>query len=147
MCLAFGPCSYIRKTYDNTVDGVQVADLLRDMLINADSDNAELFSEEDRQEFLFQLFQTLCIGGSMCQYEDSWDRYLAVAKAFYKDLVSVHKTDGGKLVVSSVVFAVNKLDCDTPLFPHDNPHNRCLVSVDPARRTVSVFYSAFIPFW
>lgn len=52
-----------------------------------DSDHYDLFSQLDRQEFLFCLFKHLCIGGSLCQFEDVVDPYLETTKALYKDLV------------------------------------------------------------
>ena len=71
---------YIRKCYDTPIDGVTVSDLLKDMLINPESDHAELFSEEERREFLFQLFKMIVTGGSMSQFEDSWGPYLDTVK-------------------------------------------------------------------
>ena len=50
---------------------MQVSDKLRDMLLNPDSDNAELYSPEERHELLFRIFQHLCLGGSVNQFEVS----------------------------------------------------------------------------
>ena len=47
----------------------QVSDMLRDLLLNESSENAELFSEDDQQELLFRLFKHLCLGGACCQFE------------------------------------------------------------------------------
>ena len=57
------------------------------MILMEDSDNYEVYSESERQEFLFHLFEHLCLGGSVCQYEDSITPYLDTVKALYKDLV------------------------------------------------------------
>jgi hypothetical protein len=66
----------------------------------------------------------------------------------YKNLLSVHKGEGGKLAIGSVVLRVTALEgADTPLFPNDSPHARCYLIVDPSKRTVAVYYNAFIPFW
>jgi hypothetical protein len=71
---------YIRKTYDNVVDGVTIADLLHDCLLNPESDHADVFSDEEKQEFLYQLFKMVVTGGSMCQFDDNWQPYLDTVK-------------------------------------------------------------------
>jgi len=57
------------------------------MLLLSDSDNYEMFSEEDRREFIFLVFRHLCLGGAVCQYEDTIQPYLDATKAIYKDLI------------------------------------------------------------
>ena len=57
------------------------------MLLLEDSDNYDLYSEGERSEFLFHLFKHLCLGGSVCQYEDTTEPYLNTTKAIYKDLI------------------------------------------------------------
>jgi len=57
------------------------------MLLMSDSDNYGIFSDEERDEFLFLLFRHLCLGGAVCQYEDTVQPYLDATKALYKDLV------------------------------------------------------------
>ena len=64
-----------------------VSDMLRDMLIKEESENAELFTDAERSEFLFRVFQHLALGGSMCQFEDSMDSYVEVTKRLYKALL------------------------------------------------------------
>lgn len=49
----------------------QVSDMLRQMLLVDDSENAELFSDKDKQQFLYRIFEHLCLGGACCQYEVS----------------------------------------------------------------------------
>ncbi len=65
----------------------------------------------------------------------------------YKNLLTVHKGEGGKLSIGSVVVQVSSIDADTPLFPNDSPHSRCYLVIDSSKRTVTVFYNAFINFW
>ena len=57
------------------------------MLLVPDSDNYDMFSEEERNEFLFVLFRHLCLGGAVCQFEDTVQPYLDTTKAIYKDLI------------------------------------------------------------
>lgn len=151
-----------------------VSDLLRDSILNPESDAAELYKPEGKKEFLYDLFKLITTGGSMCQHEDNWEAYLSTVKAralvcvcafrvfisfyprlsaslqpqtMYKQLLSVVKNESGKMSIASVVVKVTNWEADTPLFPGDSPHNSCYVVVDPLKRTVSVVYSAFVPFW
>lgn len=73
---------YIRKTYDNVVDGVTIADLLHDCLLNPESDHADVFSDEEKKEFLYELFKMVVTGGSMCQFDDNWQPYLDTVKVW-----------------------------------------------------------------
>jgi len=57
------------------------------MLLLEDSDNYDMFTEEERSEFLFRLFRHLCLGGAVCQFEDTIQPYLDATKAIYKDLI------------------------------------------------------------
>ena len=57
------------------------------MLLVEDSDNYDTYSAAEREEFLFQLFRHICLGGALCQYEDSVEPYLEITKLIYKDLV------------------------------------------------------------
>ena len=52
-----------------------------------DSDYYCLYSDSERDEFLFCLFRHLVIGGQVCQYEDNVEAYLDTTKAIYKDLL------------------------------------------------------------
>ena len=45
----------IRLCMEDTLDGLSVSDMLRDALVNDDSENAELFSEDEKREFLYQV--------------------------------------------------------------------------------------------
>jgi len=47
----------------------------------------DIFSEDDRKEFLFHIFQSLCLGGVICQYEDEIQKYFEISKLLYKDFV------------------------------------------------------------
>jgi hypothetical protein len=51
------------------IEGFPVADCLREFLLREESENYELFSTEERSEFLFRLLSHCCLGGSMCQFE------------------------------------------------------------------------------
>ena len=56
------------------------------MLIE-DSDNYDIYSDKERNEFVFRLFKHLAIGGIICQYEDTIQPYIDATKSIYKDLI------------------------------------------------------------
>ncbi len=43
--------------------------MLRQMLLCDDSENAELYSDEEKSEFLWRVFEHICLGGACCQFE------------------------------------------------------------------------------
>lgn len=57
------------------------------MLLDEESNEYNLYSQNERSEFIFKLFQLLVLGGEYCQYEDTLDKYLETTKILYKDLV------------------------------------------------------------
>lgn len=57
------------------------------MLREEDSEHYHVVGKEERGEFLFLLFKHLCVGGELCQYEDTIDPYLSTTKRIYKDLI------------------------------------------------------------
>ncbi|KAM6159176.1 cilia- and flagella-associated protein 300 isoform 2-T2 [Rhynchocyon petersi] len=79
---------HIVKCLDSFCDPFLISDELRKVLLLEDSEKYEVFSQPDREEFLFRLFKHLCLGGSLCQYEDVLDPYLETTKLIYKDLDS-----------------------------------------------------------
>ncbi|XP_064348917.1 cilia- and flagella-associated protein 300 isoform X3 [Camelus dromedarius] len=78
---------HIVKCLDSFCDPFLISDELRKVLLAEDSEKYEVFSQPDREEFLFCLFKHLCLGGALCQYEDVLDPYLETTKLIYKDLV------------------------------------------------------------
>lgn len=52
----------------------QVGDKLREMLLNEFSEQADLFSAEEKSELIFHLFKTLAVGGALCQPDSNIDR-------------------------------------------------------------------------
>lgn len=63
------PNGDIAKCMDDVRDGFQISDLLRDMLLNDESDNAALYSDDEKAEFLWRVFEHLALGGPCCQFE------------------------------------------------------------------------------
>lgn len=57
------------------------------MILDEESNEYNLFSPEEKEEFIFRLFEFLVLGGSLCQYEDELQPYLETTKKIYKDIV------------------------------------------------------------
>lgn len=57
------------------------------MLRDEESEHYYVVGREERGEFLFSLFKHLCLGGELCQYEDTIDPYISTTKQIYKDLI------------------------------------------------------------
>lgn len=57
------------------------------MLLDEESEEYSLYSEDERKEFIFRIFQMLVLGGILCQFEDTLEPYLDITKKIYKDLV------------------------------------------------------------
>ncbi|NWI20336.1 CF300 protein, partial [Crypturellus soui] len=137
---------HIVKCYDDYYDGIIISDELRKVLLLEDSDHYDLFSQSDRQEFLFCLFKHLCLGGTYCQFEDMLGPYLETTKALYKDLVSVQKNPETKEIsITSTVFRVSAYDENGLCFPTRRSHEQSFayLLVDPCKRHVHSLYHSF----
>ncbi|XP_038050790.1 cilia- and flagella-associated protein 300-like [Patiria miniata] len=137
----------IVKCLDEYHEEFQISDELRKMLLVEDSDNYDIFSDSERQEFFFLLFQHLCLGGQVCQFEDDIKPYLDTAKSLYKELISVQKDSSTQqLRVTSLVYQLKAQDqtgyqyypCDK-----DHPQTFAYLIIDPLKRHVAVFYHKF----
>lgn len=140
----------IVKCMDDTIDGFQVSDNLRDMLLTEASDNAGLYSEEEQSEWLWRVFRHLSLGGACCQFEDSLEPYLEATKKIYKGMLSVHKApDTGKVEIASMVYEIRgwQSEAGISLFPGRSRNNFMYVTIDPVRRLCKVWYHAFVSFW
>ena len=74
------------KCYEDRFDGITIDDKLREMLVNEDSENAYVFEDEEKDEFLFHIFKRVCVGGGICQPEETVDKYLDLTKLLYVHL-------------------------------------------------------------
>ncbi|KAL5004882.1 hypothetical protein ScPMuIL_018338 [Solemya velum] len=136
----------ICKCFDDFYESFTIADELRKMLLLDDSDNYCAFSDSDRDEFLFQLFKFVCLGGEVCQYEDSVEAYLNTTKQLYKDLISVQKNPETKeLNIVSSVFRITASTDSGVYYPSDVPHEQTFsfLVVDPLKGHAIVFYHKF----
>ncbi|KAG7255756.1 hypothetical protein CRUP_027864 [Coryphaenoides rupestris] len=114
-------------------------DELRRALQEEESEHYDVIGREDRGEFLFRLFKHLCLGGELCQYEDTVAPYAEVTKHIYKDLISVQKDPQSKEIsVVSTVLKVCAHDETGPRFPGrgDEEQTFAYLIVDPFKRHV-----------
>uniref|UniRef100_UPI003AAB110D cilia- and flagella-associated protein 300 n=1 Tax=Centroberyx gerrardi TaxID=166262 RepID=UPI003AAB110D len=116
-------------------------DELRQMLQEEDSEHYYVVGREERGEFLFRLFKHLCLGGELCQYEDTVAPYISTTKQIYKDLISVQKDPETKEIsVVSTVLKVCAYDEYGRCYPgrRDEEQTFAYMIVDPFKRHVAL---------
>lgn len=139
----------IRGCFEEIYDGISVSDQLRDMLVNDDSENAGAYSEIEKKELIYVLFQILVIGGSMCQPDYEVKRYQEMAKNLYKELVTVFKNpSSGEVNISGRCFKLTGVD-GVEVFsnPDREKQNVLLVIVEPLKKVVTTLKVNFVSFW
>lgn len=57
------------------------------MILDQECEEYNVFSSEEREEFIFRVFEMLVLGGSLCQFEDVLQPYLDTTKKLYKELI------------------------------------------------------------
>ncbi|ORX85063.1 hypothetical protein BCR32DRAFT_290923 [Anaeromyces robustus] len=134
----------IIKCFDEYTDHFLVSDELRKCLLMPEFETYDIFSEDDRKEFLFHIFQKICLGGVICQYEDDIQKYFEISKLLYKDFVRATRDNKTKKInVISNVYKINDLDSSiSPLFPIEHPQNFLYLTIDPLYRYVTIWYHA-----
>jgi hypothetical protein len=144
----------VRGCLPTDIEGVSVADRLREALLDEAAADAAGFDAAQREETLWRLLRLVAVGGGMCQWEDDWGRYLDAVRALYRDLVAVARAPaGGGVEVTSPVFLVEGVAWEGEaagahaLFPRAHALNTCLVAVDPRQRSATVLHFAFVPYW
>ena len=91
----------------------------------------------------------------MHQRDEEIQNYLEMAKALYKELLTVHKKTSGsdetmKIEVTSKVYeiALTPAAENAAIFPGCTLQlSRCYVVVDAVKRYATVVYSPYKPFW
>ncbi|XP_049634312.1 cilia- and flagella-associated protein 300 [Suncus etruscus] len=137
---------HIVKCLDSFCDPFLVSDELRKVLLEEDSEKYEVFSQADREEFLFRLFKHLCLGGALCQYEDMLKPYLETTRLIYKDLLSVRKIpQTQKIQITSYIFKVTAYDSNGMCYPSTKNHEQTFAYfiVDPFKRHLHIFYHCY----
>nr|VZI38926.1 unnamed protein product [Spirometra erinaceieuropaei] len=127
----------IKSCLDDTFESILISDELRKMLLIEDSENYCLFTEQERDEFLFRLFKHICIGGELCQFENEINPYLDFVRSLYRDLISVQKDQASKeLRIVSHVYSLKIKRNNEVLFPapEEHPNNFAYFVINPNRR-------------
>ncbi|KAF8763148.1 Cilia- and flagella-associated protein 300 like protein [Argiope bruennichi] len=115
----------IRKCFEEYMDDIVIADELRNILLVEESYNYPLYTDKERAEFLFLIFQHFCLGGSLNQYEDNINPYILMAKTLYKDLLCVRKTGSPKkTTIMSQVFKVEIFNDGMSIYPSQKHHKQ-----------------------
>jgi cilia- and flagella-associated protein 300 len=126
-----GKNDYIRKAHGPAVEDIEIVDQLREVLVVEESDNYCIYSEADRSELLFALFQLVAIGGHLNQYEDYLGPYRDATRELYKLLVNVRKDPSNdQMFVDTQCYSIKAID-GKPVFPEDHPQHRYMVIVQP----------------
>ncbi|CAF0853438.1 unnamed protein product, partial [Didymodactylos carnosus] len=132
----------IRKCVDEYQNEFIISDELRKVLLMEEFETYDIFSDEERKEFIFCLFKHFCLGGQVCQYEDDIKPYLESTKSVYKELVSVQKDPETKVIqVVSPVFKVEALNENGKKFyPSRTVYEQdfAYMIIDPYKRHVIV---------
>jgi len=133
-------CGSIKKCFDSEYNGILISDVLHKLLVDEDSSEYDIFSFKDRNEFMFQIFKHLVLGGYCCQYEDLVQPYLDLTKHLYKDFLYVYKDIAtSKLQIGSIVLKVALYAKDGRyLFPGKEKHeqNFFYLILNPLKREV-----------
>ncbi|KAF4127277.1 hypothetical protein GN958_ATG23531 [Phytophthora infestans] len=140
----------VRGCIDEDFDGCTAGDLLTEMLVNPDSDNCDVFSEQDKQEFIFLLFSTLIIGGGALRQADSRvQAYENVTRELYRALVSVKKSiadANGKRDIE-ITSRVYRVSGDALFQASPSRFHSCFAVVDARKRWLTVWYCPFRASW
>lgn len=139
---------YISKVMPDYKDGIEICDKLRESFLMEESESYELWSSEDRNEFLFRILMHLSLGGGVCQYEDFISPYLELSKSLYKDLLTVEKDPATSEL--KIVSRVYQLFNNSSLALHsdeDHIQNFFYLIIDPRNRHVKVWQNRWRSFW
>ncbi|CAL1584622.1 unnamed protein product [Knipowitschia caucasica] len=143
-CGILWPSGHIVKCFlENSPD----YNKLREMLLDEESEHYPVIRPEVRQEFLFRLFKHLCLGGELCQSEESIEPYMSTTKQIYKDLISVQKDPETKEIsVVTKVFKVSAYNESGLCFPgrsEEEEQTFAYLIVDPYKRHVTLIYHIY----
>jgi len=142
------PNGYIRGCFEETYDGIIVQDKLRELMLNPDSENSCLFNDKDRNQYIYNLFKLLVVGGSLCQPETKVDRYFNMTKGLYKDTLTVYKqAKNDEITTAGKVFSIKEVTGLTLFNDINSPHNALFLIVDPMKKHILTIKFDYKSFW
>ncbi|XP_031371224.1 cilia- and flagella-associated protein 300-like isoform X2 [Apis dorsata] len=136
----------ICKRFDMEIENFLISDNLRAMLLDEECPEYNLYLKDEREEFIFFIFQMLVLGGILCQYEDILNPYLEVTRAMYKDLIKVQKNEDTDLSISTIVLQVVAKDSKgEAYFPYEPSHmqNIGFLLIDSVTHEITTFLHQF----
>ena len=138
---------YIHQDYDQYVEDITISDKLRQALLVEDSEPYAVFSQDQRDEFLFHIFKRIVIGGSFCENDNTIFPYLDMTKCFYKDLVNASKdNESGKIIIRSIPIEILNVE-NNDLYKYKfHPQNFFYIIIDPLQRYVHLWYHNWVSF-
>lgn len=141
----------LRRCADEWHDGAAASDLLADLLVNPESEHAELFDAQEQDELLFRLLRALVVGGALRQSDDAFAPYERAAANFYRALVSVVKSPAGGATGERHVVATSRAYevAGGGVFPGaaSSRHSSCFVVLDARKRWLTLWRHDFKSFW
>ena len=54
------------------------------------SEHYDLYSADERTEWMLELLKMLLVGGQLCQWEDDFEPYADTVRQLYRDFVRYH---------------------------------------------------------
>lgn len=140
----------IRGCIDEDFDGCTAGDLLTEMLANPDSDNCDVFSDDERLEFIFQLFSALVVGGGALRQADSRvEAYEDATRTLYRALISVKKSiaDANRKRDIEITSRVYRVSGDALFQAPSSRFHSCFAIIDARKRWLTVWYCPFRASW
>ena len=125
----------IVKCVDKHVRSLWLCNTLQTAIFDPESDEYDIFDEDDRKELIFRLLRGCVIGGEICQFEDSFDPYDTMVINLYRDMIgkSVVRSAAGSVIVVAHAFSVTELD---NLKVCLDDRSFALITIDPIERKV-----------
>jgi hypothetical protein len=116
--------------------------------VNEDSENAYLFKEADKNQYIYHIFKLFSIGGSMCQPDNNLERYFNLTKGLYKDSLTVYRDSKTEQVaVSGRVYKIKEVSGLDLFTRPDNSNNAMFLIVCPMKKVVTVIKQNFKPWF
>ena len=133
---------------DEIYEGKTVSSLLGQSLVDDDSPYANLFTDEERKEFIYHLFRRCVLGGPLCQGSDNLNDYLGQVKELYKEMMTVHKNRHNVVEIPSRVYLITNIDSEeSHLFSNKSVYNACYVILHPQQHHVTCWTLSHPSFW
>jgi len=144
---AISKTGHIRGRLEEMHEDIPINSLIRETIFLEESELYDAFSEKDRRELLFRIFQHLNVGGASNQYEDHVEEYFKATKVIYKDFLSARKNDSGDTEVTSKVFSILSLGNGGSLYQKHHLSNFTYLIIDPMSRSVILWRFKYRSIW